>query len=240
MQNEIYSQTTSASVDVGLRSYMQKIYNYMAAGLCLTALCAWLVANTSLLGVFFNITPDGGATLSVLGWIAFIAPLIMVFAFGWVISRGTAAQVRLLFWCYAATMGISLTPILLLYTGASLTRVFLISAGAFGGLSLWGYTTKRDLTGMGAFLRMGLIGLIIAMLVNLFVKSSGFDWALSVIGVVIFSGLTAYDTQTLKLMYHPADDTEISSKKALSGALQLYLDFINLFLYLLRFLGDRR
>lgn len=240
MQNETFSQTSATSIDVGLRNYMQKIYNYMAAGLCLTALAAWLVANTSLLGIFFNLTPDGGATLSAFGWIAFIAPLIMVFAFGWVLNKGTAAQVQLLFWSYAAVMGISLTPILLIYTGASLTRVFLISAGAFGGLSLWGYTTKRDLTGMGAFLRMGLIGLIIALIVNMFVKSSGFDWALSIIGIIIFSGLTAYDTQSLKIMYHPADDAEISSKKAVSGALQLYLDFINLFLYLLRFLGDRR
>lgn len=239
MQNETFSQASTAYVDAGLRSYMQKIYNYMAVGLCLTALSAWLVANTSLLGLFFNVTPQG-ATLSALGWIAFIAPLIMIFAFSWVINRGTAAQVQLMFWSYAAIMGISLTPVLLFYTGASIARVFLISAGAFGGLSLWGYTTKRDLTGMGAFLRMGLFGLIIALIVNLFVKSSGFDWALSIIGVAIFSGLTAYDTQTLKLMYHPADDSEISGKKAISGALQLYLDFINLFLYLLRFLGDRR
>lgn len=239
MQNETISQTSSTLVDAGLRSYMQKIYNFMAGGLCLTALSAWVVANTSLLGVFFTVTPEG-ATLSGFGWLAFIAPLIMVFAFGWVISRGTLAQVQMLFWTYSAVMGISLTPILLLYTGSSLTRVFLISAGAFGGLSLWGYTTKRDLTGMGAFLRMGLFGLIIALIVNLFIKSSGFDWALSVIGVIIFSGLTAYDTQNLKMMYHPADSAEISGKKALSGALQLYLDFINLFLYLLRFLGDRR
>ena len=239
MRNETLYQTEATTIDVGLRSYMQKVYNYMAGGLCLTALAAWVVVNTSLLGLFFNITPEG-ATLSGLGWIAFLAPLIMVFAFGWVLSKGTIAQVQMMFWGYAAVMGISLTPVLLLYTGSSLTRVFLISAGAFGGLSLWGYTTKRDLTGMGAFLRMGLFGLIIAILVNMFVKSSGFDWALSVIGVVIFSGLTAYDTQNLKMMYHPADSSEISGKKAISGALQLYLDFINLFLYLLRFLGDRR
>ena len=239
MQNETISQAKYTSIDVGLRSYMQKIYNFMSIGLCVTALTAWIVANTSLMTVFFNITPQG-ATLSVMGWIAFIAPLIMVFAFGWVINKGTAAQVQLLFWSYAAVMGISLTPIFLLYTGSSLTRVFLITAGAFGGLSLWGYTTKRDLTGMGAFLRMGLFGLIIALIVNIFLKSSDFDWALSVIGVIIFSGLTAYDTQNLKMMYHPADSNETSSKKALAGALQLYLDFINLFLYLLRFLGDRR
>lgn len=239
MKNETLYQTETVTMDAGLRSYMQKVYNYMAGGLCLTALAAWVVANTSLIRLFFNITPEG-ATLSGFGWIAFLAPLIMVFAFGWVLSKGTIAQVQAMFWSYAAVMGISLTPVLLLYTGSSLTRVFLISAGAFGGLSLWGYTTKRDLTGMGAFLRMGLFGLIIAILVNMFVKSSGFDWALSVIGVVIFSGLTAYDTQNLKMIYHPADSAEISGKKAISGALQLYLDFINLFLYLLRFLGDRR
>jgi len=239
MQNETYSQTKYETIDVGLRSYMQKIYNFMAGGLCITALTAWIVANTSMMRWFFNVTPQG-ASLSALGWVAFIAPIVMVFAFGWVINKGTSAQVQLLFWSYAAVMGISLTPIFLLYTGTSLTRVFLITAGAFGGLSLWGYTTKRDLSGMGAFLRMGLFGLIIALIVNMFLKSSGFDWALSIIGVVIFSGLTAFDTQNLKLIYHPADSSETSSKKALAGALQLYLDFINLFLYLLRFLGDRR
>lgn len=240
MQNETIEQTRYETVDVGLRSYMQKIYSYMAAGLCLTALSAWIVANTSLLGLFFNFSPEGYVSMSALGWVAFIAPLIMVFAFSWVINRGTVGQTQLLFWSYAAVMGISLTPICLIYTGTSLTRVFLITAGAFGGLSLYGYTTKRDLSALGSFLHMGLIGLIIAIVVNIFLKSSGLDWALSIIGVGIFSGLTAYDTQALRLMYHPADSGEIASKKAISGALQLYLDFINLFLYLLRFMGDRR
>lgn len=239
MQHEIYSQTQSATVDAGLRSYMQKVYNFMAGGLCVTALAAWLVANTSLISIFFNVSPQG-VSLSGLGWLAFIAPLIMVFAFNWVVNSGTAKQVQLLFWGYAALMGISLTPIFLLYTQTSLVRVFLITAGAFGGLSLYGYTTKKDLTGFGSFLYMGLIGLIIASIVNIFLKSSGFDWALSIIGVGIFSGLTAYDSQKIRQIYSSADDNDTSVKKALSGALNLYLDFINLFLYLLRFFGDRR
>ncbi len=239
MQHEIYTQAQSSAVDVGLREYMQKVYNFMAGGLCVTALAAWLVANTSLISVFFNVSPQG-ISLSGFGWLAFIAPLIMVFAFNWVVTSGTAKQVHMLFWGYAALMGISLTPIFLLYTQTSLVRVFLITAGAFGGLSLYGYTTKRDLTGFGSFLYMGLIGLIIALIVNLFLKSSGFDWALSIIGVGIFSGLTAYDSQKIRQIYSSADDSDTSVKKALSGALSLYLDFINLFLYLLRFLGDRR
>lgn len=239
MEKELYSKAESASVDAGLRSYMQKIYNFMAGGLCVTGLAAWIVANTSLITLFFNITPKS-ISLSGLGWVAFLAPLVMVFAFGWVARSGSAKQVQLLFWSYAALMGVGLTPIFLLYTQSSLVRVFLITAGSFGALSLYGYTTKRDLTGVGSFLYMGLFGLIIAMLVNLFLKSSGLDWALSFIGVGIFSGLTAYDTQRLREIYSSVDSSETLSKKALIGALSLYLDFINLFLYLLRFLGDRK
>lgn len=239
MEKELYSKAESASVDAGLRSYMQKIYNFMAGGLCVTGLAAWIVANTSLITLFFNITPQS-ISLSGLGWVAFLAPLVMVFAFGWVARSGSAKQVQLLFWSYAALMGVGLTPIFLLYTQSSLVRVFLITAGSFGALSLYGYTTKRDLTGMGSFLYMGLFGLIIAMIVNLFLKSSGLDWALSFIGVGIFSGLTAYDTQRLREIYNSVDSSETLSKKALIGALSLYLDFINLFLYLLRFLGDRK
>lgn len=239
MEKELYSKAESASVDAGLRSYMQKIYNFMAGGLCVTGLTAWIVANTSLITLFFNITPQS-ISLSGLGWVAFLAPLVMVFAFGWVARSGSAKQVQLLFWSYAALMGVGLTPIFLLYTQSSLVRVFLITAGSFGTLSLYGYTTKRDLTGVGSFLYMGLFGLIIAMLVNLFLKSSGLDWALSFIGVGIFSGLTAYDTQRLREIYSSVDSSETLSKKALIGALSLYLDFINLFLYLLRFLGDRK
>ena len=239
MEKELYSKAESASVDAGLRSYMQKIYNFMAGGLCVTGLAAWIVANTSLITLFFNITPQS-ISLSGLGWVAFLAPLVMVFAFGWVARSGSAKRVQLLFWSYAALMGVGLTPIFLLYTQSSRVRVFLITAGSFGALSLYGYTTKRDLTGVGSFLYMGLFGLIIAMLVNLFLKSSGLDWALSFIGVGIFSGLTAYDTQRLREIYSSVDSSETLSKKALVGALSLYLDFINLFLYLLRFLGDRK
>lgn len=239
MQKDIYSQTVAGSLDEGLRSYMIKVYNFMAGGLCLTALSAWLVLNTPLIRVFFSVTPQS-VSLSGLGWIALIAPLIMVFAFGWVVNSGTPAQVKLLFWTYAAINGIAFAPVFLLYTQSSLVRVFLITAGAFGALSLYGYTTKRDLTPIGSFLIMGLLGLIIATLVNIFVKSSGLDWALSVIGVGIFSGLTAFDSQRIRLIYSASDSDEILTKKALTGALSLYLDFINLFMYLLRFLGDRR
>ena len=239
MRNGIYSQTQARTIDEGLRSYMLKVYNFMAGGLCLTGLSAWIIANTSLLRVFFEITPQG-AGLSGIGWLALIAPLIMVFAFGWVVQSGTSKQVQMMFWGYAVLMGVSLTPAFLLYTQSSLVRVFLITAGAFGGLSLYGYTTKKDLSGMGSFLIMGLIGLIIASIVNIFVKSSGFDWALSFIGVGIFAGLTAFDSQKIRMIYSSADNDEIITKKALMGALSLYLDFINLFLYLLRFMGDRK
>ena len=238
MNNQIYTQAKTV-VDEGLRSYMLKVYNFMAGGLCITGLAAWLVANTTLRDIFFNVTPQG-IDLSGFGWLALIAPLVMVFAFGWVVNSGTAKQVQLLFWSYAAVMGIGLTPIFWIYTGSSLVRVFLITAGAFGALSIYGYTTKRDLSGIGSFLYMGLFGLIIASIVNIFLKSSGLDWALSFIGVGIFSGLTAFDSQKIRLFYNSTDSDEILSKKALSGALSLYLDFINLFLYLLRFMGDRR
>ncbi len=239
MRNGIYSQAQARTIDEGLRSYMLKVYNFMAGGLCLTGIAAWLIANTSLLRVFFNITPQG-ATLSGLGWLALIAPLILVFAFSWVVSSGSAKQVQMMFWGYSLLMGVSLTPIFLLYTQSSLVRVFLITAGSFGALSLYGYTTKKDLSGMGSFLIMGLFGLIIASLVNIFVKSSGLDWALSFIGVGIFAGLTAFDSQKIRMIYSSADSDETLTKKALMGALSLYLDFINLFMYLLRFMGDRK
>lgn len=239
MQNDTFSSVKSTTLDEGLRSYMLKVYNFMAGGLCLTALAAWMVLNTPLLNAFYSITPQG-MSLSGFGWLALIAPIVLVFAFGWVVNSGTPSQVKLLFWSYAALNGIGFAPIFLLYTQASLVRVFLITAGAFGALSLYGYTTKKDLSGMGAFLVMGLFGLIIASIVNIFLKSSGFDWALSIIGVGLFSAFTAYDSQMIRSFYSSVDSNDIATKKALTGALKLYLDFINLFLYLLRFLGDRR
>ncbi len=241
MENKTYSQSqATAFVHEGLRQYMLKVYNFMAAGLCLTALSAYIIANTSLLRLFFNINQAGQISLSGFGWLMFIAPLIMVLAFGWVVSRGTAAQTQGLFWAYAAVMGASLTPVFLAYTGTSIARVFLITAGTFGAMSLYGYTTKRDLTAFGSFLMMGLFGIIIAMVVNFFFKSPGVSYAISLLAVGIFIGLTAYDTQKIRNMYADYDQPEIVTKKAVAGALSLYLDFINLFLYLMRFLGDRR
>lgn len=242
METKSYTSAVErTSVDEGLRAYMVKVYNFMAGGLCLTALVSFLILNTSLIGLFFNINQAAGTiSLSGLGWLMFIAPLIMVFAFNWVISRGSIAQVQGVFWGYAALMGASLTPILFMYTTTSMAKVFLITAGTFGAMSLYGYTTKRDLTGMGSFLIMGLWGVIIATIVNIFMRSAAMDYALSYITVAIFVGLTAYDTQTIRNMYMSADTDDTLTRKAVAGALSLYLDFINLFLNLLRIMGDRR
>ena len=227
----------SQVIDEGLRNYMLKIYNYMAGGLSATALSAYLiVTNKALWSLFF--TPTG---LSALGWIALFAPLILIFAFGSVLNRGTIGQVQAMFWGFSALMGVSLAPIFLIYTGASIARVFLITAAAFGGLSLYGYTTKKDLSGWGSFLIMGVIGLIIASIVNIFLKSTGLDYALSYLTVFIFSGLVAYDTQTLRSAYYANGYNEdLVARGAIAGALSLYLDFINLFRALLSIMGDRR
>ena len=242
MENKIYTAPVETTVvNEGLRQYLMKVFNYMAGGLCITALVSWLmISNPSILRIFYNITPQG-ASLSGFGWLAFLAPLVIVFAFGWVINRGTAAQVKGVFWLYSALMGVSLCPILLLYTGESITRVFLITAATFGAMSLYGYTTKRDLSGMGSFLFMGLIGIIIASLVNaFFLKSTGMSYAISFISVLVFTGLTAYDIQNIKAMYADYEDSETASKKAVAGALSLYLDFINIFIHLLQLIGDRK
>ena len=242
MENKIYTAPVETTVvNEGLRQYLMKVFNYMAGGLCITALVSWLmISNPSILRIFYNITPQG-ASLSGFGWLAFLAPLVIVFAFGWVINRGTAAQVKGVFWLYSALMGVSLCPILLLYTGESITRVFLITAATFGAMSLYGYTTKRDLSGMGSFLFMGLIGIIIASLVNaFFLKSTGMSYAISFISVLVFTGLTAYDIQNIKAMYVDYEDSETASKKAIAGALSLYLEFINIFIHLLQLIGDRK
>ena len=220
-----------ADIDVGLRQYMLRVYNYMAAGLALTggvAYAAWDI------GFYQNIqgTP--------LVWLIMLAPLgfVLVLSFG--IQRLSLGAAQLTFWAFAAIMGLSLSWIFLRYTGTSIARVFFISAGTFAAMSLYGYTTQRDLTGMRSFLLMGLFGLIIAGVVNMFLVSPALYFATSVIGVLIFVGLTAYDTQRIKELYIESDGAEIAGKKAIMGALALYLDFINLFLYMLRFLGDRR
>jgi FtsH-binding integral membrane protein len=223
-------------VDEGLRSYLISVYNYMASGLVVTALAAFLVANSSLINLMFS--AQGG--MSGLGWLFLFAPLIVVFGFSWVLTRGTLGQVRGVFFLYSALMGISLAPVVLVYTGASMARVFLITAATFGTMSLYGYTTKRDLTSWGAFLRMGLWGVIIAVVVNFFMQSASLDYALSFVIVALFVGLTAYDTQKIRQIYMSYDSEDIQDRKVVVGALSLYLDFINLFMALLRIMGDRR
>ncbi len=234
------SQAEAAQIDVGLRQYMLRVYNYMASGLALTGIVALLVANTpALLDLFFHATARGVAP-TILGWVAIIAPIGLVFAMSAGIARMRASTAQAVFWAYAGLMGISLATILLAYTGVSVARVFFISAATFGALSLYGYTTKRDLTGFGRFLFMGLVGIIIAGVVNIFLHSPGIYFVTSVIGVLIFAGLTAYDTQRIKEVYWAGDSSEMAGKKAIMGALTLYLDFINLFMMLISIMGDRR
>jgi FtsH-binding integral membrane protein len=235
-----YGGADAAAIDVGLRAYMLRVYNYMLMGLALTGLTAWFTASTPAFSQLFFQTTARGYSLSGLGWVVLLAPLGLVFFLSWRIQKMSFAAAQMTFWVYAALMGIGLTPILLLYTGASVAQVFFITSATFGAMSLWGYTTKRDLSGFGSFLFMGLVGLIIASLVNMFMQSSMMQWVISVAGVLIFTGLTAYDTQSIKETYYVGDDGSMAGKKAVMGALRLYLDFINLFLMLLRLMGDRR
>jgi FtsH-binding integral membrane protein len=225
---------TAAVIDEGLRSYMLKVYNYMGIGLVVTGALAWVVANTSVGAVFFG--PEG---LTLLGWVAFIAPIALVFVLSFGINRMSAATAQLVFWVYAALMGVSLAPIFLIYTDASIAKVFFITAATFGATSLYGYTTKRDLTGVGNFAMMGLFGIIIAIIVNFFLQSSALEYAISVIGVLVFVALTAWDTQKIKESYDVSHGAEVLQKGAIMGALNLYLDFINLVLMLLRLFGNR-
>lgn len=232
---------TAAEYDAGLRSYMLSVYNYMASALVLTGLLAYVTAHTpAMLEIIYKVTPEGyigGYTM--VGWIVALAPLGLVFFLSAKVNKLKASTAQLLFWVFAGMIGISLSSVLLMYTGVSVAKTFFVTAAAFGGLSMYGYTTKKNLSAMGSFLIMGLFGLIIAMIVNMFLQSSAMDFVISAIGVLIFAGLTAYDTQKIKLMYGANDGSEISSKKAIMGALRLYLDFINMFLFLLRFMGNR-
>ncbi len=236
MQTKSFTSAVERTdVDQGLRSYMLKVYNYMTGGLCLTALSAWATLNTPLFNLFFS---QNG--LTGFGWLVFLAPLLMVFMFNRVVTRGTLGQVQLVFWAFCALMGASLAPVMLIYTASSMTRVFLITAGTFGAMSIYGYTTNRDLTGLGSFMIMGLWGLIIASIVNIFLKSPGMYYVLSYISVAVFVGLTAYDTQSVRNIYTSYDQQDTLTRKAVAGALSLYMDFINLFLNLLRIMGDRK
>ncbi|MFA5580887.1 MAG: Bax inhibitor-1/YccA family protein [Paracoccaceae bacterium] len=230
----------AAQIDQGLRAHMNKVYGLMSVGLLLTALVAWAVgSNDALLSIFRD-----PVTLSpnILGWIVMFAPLIMVFAFGAMIQRASAAAAQLFFYTFAAVMGLSISWIFAAFTGISIAQTFLVTSISFAGLSLYGYTTKRDISGWGAFLIMGVIGLIVASIVNIFLQSPALHFAVSVIGVLIFAGLTAFDTQRIKNEYvaHAQSmDSEWLAKSAIMGALTLYLDFINLFMFLLQFLGNR-
>jgi len=229
-------QATGAAVqiDEGLRTHMNKVYGTMSVGLLLTAGVSWAVGTNDAMVQAIFATP--------LRWVVMFAPLIMIFAFGAMINRLSAAGAQLFFYAFSALMGLSLSYIFAVYTGFSIAQTFLITSIAFASLSLWGYTTKRDISGWGAFLMMGLVGLIIAMIVNIFLGSPAIQFAISAIGVLLFAGLTAYDTQKIKTDYiaHAhAMDSEWLAKSAIMGALTLYLDFINLFMFLLHFLGNR-
>ncbi|MDG2535320.1 Bax inhibitor-1/YccA family protein [Sphingomonas sp. HITSZ_GF] len=229
--------------DAGLRSYMLSVYNYMASGVLLTGFVALLFAKSGAIASLFTevATARGvGIAPNLLGWIVMLAPLgiVLVMSFGQRSLSTPAMQV--LYWVYATVMGLSLSTIFLQYTDSSIAQVFFGTAAGFAGLSLWGYTTKRDLSGFGTFLIMGLVGLIVASIVNLFVGSGPLSLAISVIGVLLFAGLTAYDTQKIKSMYFYVQGTDVVGKAVVMGALTLYLDFINMFLFLLRLFGSQR
>lgn len=243
----------ASEIDAGLRAHMNKVYGTMSVGLFITFLAAWAISGlavtsdptgaTAMIGEGKYLTALGSAIyMSPLKWVIMLAPLAFIFGFGAAANRMPAAGVQLLFYAFAAVMGLSLSSIFLVYTGQSIIQVFLITSISFAGLSLVGYTTKKDLTAMGAFLIMGLIGLIVASIVNIFMQSGAMTFAISVIGVLIFAGLTAYDTQKIKNTYLEmahSGDQEWLGKAAIMGALSLYLDFINLFVMLLQLLGNR-
>ena len=222
--------TRDAAYDAGLRSYMLSVYNYMTSGVLLTGIVALGFALSGYAAAVFQ-TP--------LRWVIVLAPLAFVFAMSFGQNRFSSGQLRAMFWGFAVAMGLSLSTIFLVFTQESIVQVFFITAATFGGLSLYGYSTKRSLSGMGSFLIMGLIGLVIASVVNIFLASSALSFAISVIGVLIFAGLTAYDTQQIKEMYDVNDDGTVAGRKAIMGALRLYLDFINLFIMLLQLFGSR-
>ncbi|TIO35153.1 MAG: Bax inhibitor-1/YccA family protein [Mesorhizobium sp.] len=238
-------QTSAASgarvdIDQGLRAYMIKVYNLMGLGLLITGIAAW--------GAFqLAVTGDGQLTAfgqliyaSAFRWVVILAPLAAVMFLSFRIQAMSVAAAQTTFWVYAGLVGLSLSTIFLVYTGTSITQTFFATAAAFGGLSLYGYTTRRDLSAFGSFLIMGVIGLLIAMVINIFLASSALAFAISAIGVLVFAALTAYDTQRIKEMYFEGDVADVAGRKAIMGALQLYLDFINLFMFLLQFMGDRR
>lgn len=242
-QAKVQSQSSAQSrgYDEGLRTYMLKVYNYMAGALGVTGVVAFIASSSpAFMNLMFQQTAEG-MKLSMLAYVVMFAPLGVVFYLSARINKMSYSAAQGWFWGFATLMGLSLYYVFALYTGASIARVFFITAATFGAMSMWGYTTKKDLTGMGSFLMMGLFGIIIASVVNIFLASSMLYFAISIIGVGIFVGLTAYDTQRIKATYYQyAGDAEGMKKTAIMGALSLYLDFINLFIMLLRLMGDRR
>ncbi len=229
-----------SAYDEGLRQYMLKIYNYMAMALVLTGLVAYASATSpAIMGLMYHLQDGYIVGVKGLGYVAMFSPLIFVLVLNFGLHRLTEQQTQLAFWAFAGVMGLSLASIFLMYTGASIARVFFITAGVFGSMSLYGYTTKRDLTGIGSFLIMGVWGLIIASIVNMFLQSSGLHFVVSALGVLIFTGLVAYETQALKNLYMQLGQS-VPAKAAIMGALTLYITFINLFIMLLRFFGERR
>jgi FtsH-binding integral membrane protein len=219
-----------AARDAGLRSYMLSVYNYMASGVLLTGIVALLFASSGLAQQVLS-TP--------LRWVIMLAPLGFVMAMSFGLNRMSTATLQLLYWAFTVVMGLSMSSIFLVYTGTSIAQTFFAVSAAFAGLSLYGYTTKKDLSGFGTFLIMGVVGLLVAMVVNIFLQSSALAFAISAIGVLIFAGLTAYDTQKIKSMYAYVAGTDMMGKVVIMGALNLYLDFINMFTFLLQFLGNR-
>tara|TARA_R110002072_G_scaffold101432_2_gene223313 strand:+ start:227 stop:955 length:729 start_codon:yes stop_codon:yes gene_type:complete len=225
------AQAAAAGIDVGLRNYMLRVYNYMCIGLALTGAVAFAASTSPEL---MNLVHG-----TALRWVVMLAPLGFVLFLSARLHAMQASTAQVMFWVYAALMGLSLSYIFIAFTGESIVRVFFITSAAFAGLSLYGYTTKKDLSGFGTFLIMGLIGIIIASVVNIFLASTGLHFVISILGVLIFAGLTAYDTQRIKAIYAETDHAEVQEKKAIMGALTLYLDFINMFIMMLQLFGNR-
>jgi FtsH-binding integral membrane protein len=232
IKQNAYAQSQSTVIDQGLREYMMKVYNYMTSGLAISGLVAWGFSKSpALMGAIYG---------TGLQWIVMLAPLGFIFFLGARLQKMSLSAAQMTFWAFSAVMGISLSYIFVVYTGMSIARVFFITCGTFAGMSIYGYTTKRDLTKLGSFLIMGLIGIIIASIVNIFMQSSAMHFVISAIGVLVFVGLTAYDTQRIKSTYYQVAGTNFAQKAAIMGALTLYLDFINLFVMLMQFFGQRR
>ena len=243
-QKQTFQQTQTPAgtyVDQGLRTHILKDYNYMASGVLLTGIISLFTANSqTMLGLLYQMSGTQVIGYTGLGWVALLSPLAFDIAMRFGLNKMKASTLQILFWAFAGVMGLSLSSIFLVYTAFSVTSIFFITAAAFASLSLWGYTTKKDISDWGSFLIMGLFGIIIAMIVNIFLASPAMQFIISIIGVLIFAGLTAYDTQKIKNMYSLYTDSTMAQKGAIMGALSLYLDFINMMLFLLRLGCDRR